>query len=205
MPISSTLAFSDPGDFLFALRRCGIVQLIPAQAAGFRARLTEIRLTQLDLLAAREHVSHIANVAAPTDRVLIVFPMTYEGTHYWAERRLRFGELVIMSDARGTWRVSAPASWGAFLLSAQNLVATLRGIAGDEAHVPPSGLTLWRPRWPAFRDLIKLHRAVVRHTVREPEAPVKTEAARGLEQELLSLLVETLTDMSVIRDQFLAR
>jgi hypothetical protein len=131
----------------------------------------------------------------------MVFPMTDEGTHYWAERRLRFGELVIMSDAaRGTWRISAPASWGAFLVSAQNLVDSVRMVAGDEAHLPPSGLSLWRPRWPAFRELMKLHRAVVRHTVREPEAPVKTEAARGLEQELLSSLVETLTNMSVKPD-----
>jgi hypothetical protein len=197
MPTSSTFAFSDPADFQSALHRRGVVSLTPTQAVDFRARLTDVRLSQLELMAAREYVSRIATVSAPTDQVLTAFPITDEGAHYWEERRLRLGELVVMSEpAHGTWRIAAPASWGAILLPKQLLVDSWVAIVGEKAHLPPPGLTLWRPRWPTFRDLLKLNRAVVRHTVRQPEAPIDTEAARGLEQELLSSLIESLTDMS---------
>jgi len=201
MPISSTSAFSDPGDFQSALRRCGVVRLIPTQPVGFRARLTDIRLNQLQLLAARENVSRIATVSAPTDQVLMVFPETEEGAHYWAECRLSLGEFVVMSDAaHSIWRICAPTRWGAILLPTQMLANCLHTIVGEQACLPPPGLTLWRPRRPAFRELLKLHRAIVRHTVRQPEAPVETEAARGAEQELLVVLVESLTGISVKHD-----
>jgi hypothetical protein len=197
MPTSSTFAFSDPADFQSALHRRGVVSLTPTQVVGFRVRLTEVRLSQLELMAAREYVSRIAIVSAPTDQVLTAFPLTDEGVHYWDERRLSLGELVVVTDpAHGTWRISAPTSWGAILLPKRLLVDCWMAIVGEKAHLPPPGLTLWRPRWPTFRDLLKLNRAVVRHTVRQPEAPIETEAARGLEQELLSSLVESLADMS---------
>jgi len=171
------------------------------QARGFRARLTDIRLNQLELLAARESVSRVATVSAPADQVLMVFPKAGEGTHYWAERRLSLGDLVVISAAaRSLWRTTGPTHWGAILLPTQMLSDCLHTMFGEQGHMPPPGLTLWRPRWPAFWALMKLHRAVVRYTVRQPEAPIETEAAHGLEQELLSAMVELLTDMSAKRD-----
>lgn len=201
MPISSTSAFSDPRDFLSALRRCGVVRLVPTQGGGFRARLTDIRLSQVELLAAREKVSRTATVLTPTDQVLIVFPQTDKDAHYWAERRLSLGELVVISTpAHTTWRICASTRWGAILLPTHILADCFHTIVGEEARLPPPGLTLWRPRWPAFLELLKFHRAVVCYTVRQPEAPVETEAAHGLEQELLTRLVDSMTDMSAICD-----
>lgn len=197
MPVSSTSAFSDPGDFQSALSRYGIVRVIPTQAVDFRARLTDIRLSQLGFVAAREYVSRVAIVVAPADQVLIAFPMTAEGAHHWDERRLGLGELVVMSEAaHNTWRIRAPARWGAILQPKQLLVDCLHTIVGEKAHLPAPGLTLWRARAPAFWDLLKIIRAVVRHSIHVPEAPVKTEASHGLEQELITSLVELLTDMS---------
>lgn len=197
MPISSTSAFNDSGDFQAALRRCGIVRLIPAQVGGFRARLTDIRLSQLELMSGRESVSRSATVSPPVKHVLLVFPKTTEGAHYWAERRLGLGELAVISGAvYTTWRICAPTGWGAVLLSMQMLFDCLHTLGGQRARLPPPGLSLWRPRWPAFDQLLQLHRAVVRHTARQPEALVEAAAAHGLEQELLAALVDSLTDMS---------
>ena len=197
MPISSTSAFSDPRDFEAALCRCGIMRVIPKVAVGFRARLTDIRLRELELLAARENVSRTATVSVPAHQILIVFPETEKGVHYWAERQVGLGELVIVTDvANGAWRICAPTRWSAIHASAQLLADSLHAIAGEQAQLPPPGLTLWRPRWRSFAELLKLHRAAIRHTVRQPEAPVETDAARGLEQELLTSLVGSLSDMS---------
>lgn len=201
MPISSTSAFSDPGDFRFALRRCGLVRLIPLLNVGFRARLTDIRLSQVELLAASERVSRIATVSAPADQMLIVFPKTREGAHYWAGQQLVLGELIVMfGPACSTWRIRAPTVWGAILLPLPMLAGSLPAIADERAHMPPPGLTRWRPPGTAFGDLLKLHRAAVSYTIRQPEAPVETEAARGLEQQLLTAVVESLSTTSARRD-----
>jgi len=123
----------------------------------------------------------------------MVFAMTKTGAQYWTERRLGLGELVVISGpAQSTWRIHAPARWGAILVPARVLIDCLHTIAGEQAQVPATGLTIGRPPWSAFRELLALHWAAVHCTVRQPEAPVETEAARALEQQLLVSLADVL-------------
>lgn len=193
MPTSSTSAFSDPYEFASALRRHGIVRLIPTQDLGFRAQLTDIRLSHLALLAARESVSRVATMSASAGQTLIVFAMTKGGAQYLMERRLSFNKLAVISGpTQVSWRICAPVRWGAILLPAQLLIAYLRTIVGEQTQPPPLGLTIWCPRLAPFRELLALHRGVVRCTVRQPETLIDTEAIRALEQQLLASLVEVL-------------
>jgi hypothetical protein len=197
MPLSTTSAFSDPGDFRFALRRCGVVQLIPGEATGFRARLTTIRLDRMELIAGSESISRDARVSVPLRQVLIEFPRTRLDTHYWGEQLINLGQLAVVSGVSGVaWRTRGPTRWGAILMPADVLTKYVHTMQGSQTPRPAPGVTLRQPSRTTFSELLKMHNAVVRYTVRQPEAPVESESARGLEQELLTFLSEMLCNRS---------
>jgi hypothetical protein len=65
-------------------------------------------------------------------------------------------------------------------------------LAGTGFRVPPD-LQRWRPLRRMLRALLSLCRAVVRLTGIRPAMPVDAAAARGLEQQLLETVVESLS------------
>jgi hypothetical protein len=197
MPLSTTSAFSDPSDFRSALRHCGVLQLTPGEGTGFRARLTNIRLDQMELIGGTETIPREARVSMPLRLVLIEFPKMRQDTHYWGEQQIRLGQLAIVSGVNGiNWRTSGPTRWGAVLMQADVLTRYVHTMHGGQAPRPAPGVTLTQPSRTTFGELLRLHNAAVRYTVRQPEAPVESESARGLEQELVTLLTELLLERS---------
>src|SRR5208282_1721177 len=67
MPGSVTSVFSEPEDFQTALREDGMLGMLIIGRGRFQARLTQITLHRLRLLAAEEHLSRIAFVTVPGD------------------------------------------------------------------------------------------------------------------------------------------
>jgi hypothetical protein len=197
MPLSITSAFSDPDEFQSALRPFGVTQMILTESTDFRARLMKIRLNGVELLAGTERVSRTATVSVPLHRVLIEFPKAYRGTHAWGAQQVGVGELAIISGVnRIAWHISGPARWGALMMQVDVLTEYVHTILGTQTPRPAPGVTLRRPNPVTFGELLKLHDAAVRHTLRQPEAAVETESARGLEQELVTLLTDLIGEAS---------
>lgn len=197
MPLSITSAFSDPDEFQSALRPFGVTQMIVSDTADFRARLMKIRLDGIELLAGTEKVSRTATVSVPLRQVLIEFPKACRGSHAWGAQQVGPGELAIITGVnRVAWYISGPARWGAFMMHVDVLTEYVHTILGTQTPRPAPGVTLRRPNPVTFGELLKLHGAAVRHTLRQPEAAVETESARGLEQELVMLLTDLIGDPS---------
>jgi len=192
MPSTITSAFSDPADFQAALQKCGVVEFIPKRTDAFQARLTQIRLIRLELLAGGERVPRLAVVTPPAGHVLITFPKKDGGIQIWDEFAVRPGELVAMSRGYNCWRIVGPTRWGAVMMLADSLAEYSRAVFGRHAKLPGPDLSRWRPRRQVFAQLLKLHHAAICRTIRQPEAPIDAEAGRGLEQGLIAALLDSL-------------
>src|ERR1700704_3880249 len=76
MPDSISSAFSEPEDFGAAMRSEGCLSLLITRHGQFRARLTQVTLNDMNLLAAEEQLPRIAFVAVPAEAVMLMFPMS---------------------------------------------------------------------------------------------------------------------------------
>ena len=192
MPGSVTSVFSEPEDAETALRREGCLGLLITGRGQFRARLTQITLHRLRLSAGDEQLSRIAFVAVPHDLVLISFPIGAASSLIWDGIGVRAGEIMIIGPGRQVHaRTDGPCRWGAIWLLVEELIRYGRALTGAPFGVP-SVARCWRPPPSAGRHLRQLHAAAIRAAATHPQALVDAEAAHGLEQQLIEVLVECL-------------
>jgi hypothetical protein len=158
MPGSVTSMFSEPGDFEAALREDGVLSTLVTGRGHFRARLTQITLHRLRLLAAEEHLPRIAFVAVPADAVLILLPIGNGASPIWGGIGMRAGYIITLGpDQRAHARTDGPCRWGTIRLPVRDLarygraerrrvrrssirraVATSAGVAQRAAPTPSS-------------------------------------------------------------------
>ena len=195
MPRSVTSVFSELEDFETALRKEGCLGLLTTGRGQFRARLTQITLHRLRLAGGDEQLSRIAFVAVPHDMVLISFPIGAASSLIWDGIGVRAGEIMIIGPGRRVHaRTDGPCRWGAIWLPAEELIRYGRALTGAPFSVPPVA-RCWRPPPAAGRYLRQLHAAAIRVAKTQPQALVDAEAAHGLEQQLIGILVECLTGL----------
>ena len=193
MPGTVLSSFGDPAAFAAALNDIGDVVLVAPGGGPFCARMTRIVLPRMSLLAAEERRARVAFVTPPDGRVAIMLPCSPGEPPLWNGAPARDGEMVtIGAGARPHWYTRDAARWMAVCLATDALAAGGRILAGPDFCVPPE-LHRWRPPTRALRALVGLCRAVVLLTEAHPAMPVDAEAARGVEQELLQMLVECLS------------
>jgi hypothetical protein len=119
MPGSVTSVFSEPQDFEAALREDGVLGMLIIGRGQFRARLTQITLHRLRLLAAEEHLPRIAFVAVPADTVLVLQPIGGGASLVWGGIAMRPGEIITLGpDQRVHARKRRPCRWGTIRLPA---------------------------------------------------------------------------------------
>jgi AraC-like DNA-binding protein len=193
MPSSVTSVFSEPGDFEAALREDGVLSTLVTGRGQFRARLTQLTLHRLRLLAAEEHLPRIAFVAVPADAVLVLLPISNGASPIWGGIGMRAGEIITLGpDHRAHARTDGPCRWGTIRLPARDLARYGRALSGAGFAVPQF-VARWRPPPAARRELRQLHRAAIRATENRPGVLIDAEAAHGLEQQLIDALVECLS------------
>ena len=193
MPSSSTSAFSKPEDYQAALEPCGIREVIVPNGSQFSARLTLIHLNEIYLLAVTEHAARLAVVSVPSPHALITFVMKGSSSNVWGDLEARPTDLVTLSGVQHTyWRTLGPVRWGAIYLTGTMLAEHGQAVIDSPLPILTPGLTWWRPPSRALLQFLSLHGAAIRQTVRQPEAPIRTEAARGLKQEIIASLTECL-------------
>jgi AraC-like DNA-binding protein len=89
-------------------------------------------------------------------------------------------------------RTAGPCRWGAIQVSERQLADYGRILIGTRFVVPP--LARWRPPRAAVRQLHDLHRAAIRMADIRAKALSDPQAAHGLEQQLLYLMIECLSE-----------
>ena len=193
MPGTVLSSFGDPESFAAALHDIGDVALVASGSGLFCARMTRIVLPRMSLLAAEERQARVAFVTPPDGRVVIMLPCSLGEQPLWNGAPARDGEMVtIGAGARPHWYTRGAARWMAVCLATDALAAGDRVLADPAFCVPPE-LHRWRPPTRALRALAGLCRTVVLLTEAHPAMPVDAEAARGVEQELLQMLVACLS------------
>jgi hypothetical protein len=123
--------FSEPDDFQAALREDGVLGMLITGSGRFRARLTQITLHCLRLLAAEEHLPRIAFVAVPADTVLVLLPIGGGSSPIWGGIAMRAGEIITIGpDQRAHGRTDGPCRWGTIRLPARDLARYGRALSG---------------------------------------------------------------------------
>ncbi len=186
-------SFGDPTTFAAALNDIGDVALVAPGGGPFCAGMTRIVLPRMSLLAAEERQARVAFVTPSDGRAAIMLPCSLGEKPLWNGAPVGDGEMVtICAGARPHWYTRGATRWMAVCLTTDALAARGRILAGPHFCIPPE-LHRWRPPTRALRTLVDLCRAVVLLTEAHPAMPVDAEAARGVEQELLQMLVECLS------------
>ena len=193
MPGSVTSVFSEPSDFEDALREEGGLGLLITGRGEFRARLTQVKLHRLRLSAAEEQLSRIAFVAVPADLILVSLPIGDRPAPIWGGIGMRASEIMTLGPGQRIHvRTDGPSRWGSIWLPAQDLARYGRALTGATFAVPLA-VRSWRSSQAAGRQLRQLHGAGTRIAELRPGTLVDTEAAHGLEQQLIHALVECLS------------
>ena len=193
MPGSSTLVFSDPEDFETALRAEGCLGLWITGRGQFRARLVQVVLDRLRLSTAEEQLSRVIFIAVPTNMVMMSFPIGSSTAPVYGGTIMRSGEIITLGPGQCMHaRTDGPCSWATISLPLTELVQYGRALTGAPFAVPPF-VQSWRPPQAADADLLRLHAAATRMAEIRPRALVDTEAAHGLEQQVIHAVVECLT------------
>jgi AraC-like DNA-binding protein len=200
VPSSVTSVFSEPDDFHAALREDGVLGMLITGPGRFRARLTQITLHRLRLLAAEEHLPRIAFVAVPADAILVLLPIGGGSSPIWGGMAMRAGEIITIGpDQRVHARTDGPCRWGTIRLPAQDLARYGRALSGAGFAVPQF-VARWQPPPADRRELRQLHQAAIRAAEIRAGLLAHGEAAHGLDQQLIHSLVECLSAGSMDED-----
>jgi AraC-like DNA-binding protein len=193
MPGSRASVFGEAEDFQAALSTEGVAALLVTARGQFRARMTQVALDGLRLAAVEEQLARIAFVAVPAGMVLVAFPIDRGPSPVWGGTEIRRGEIIAFGPGQRLHaRTVGPSHWGAVQVLGQQLAHYGRALSGTRFAVPSAARL--RPPAAAVRELRGLHRAAIRMAEARAAAFTNTEAAHGLEQQLLHALIECLSE-----------
>jgi AraC-like DNA-binding protein len=193
MPASTTSVFSAPDDFRAALRNEGSISLFVLGRGRFLARLTKVDLYLLRLAAAEEHLPRIGFLAVPADMVVVSFPLGDRPAPIYGGIRPSKGEIMTFAPGhRLHVRTEGPGRWGAIWIPVQDFADYFKDLTESTLTIP-SHAQLWRPPLAIGRRLLQLHAAAIRAAEVRPETIVDADAAHGMEQQLIEVLVECLS------------
>jgi AraC-like DNA-binding protein len=144
------------------------------------------------LSAVEEQLSRIAFMVVPADMLLLMFPVRGGALPLCGGLGVRGGEIMTLSPGEQVHtRTNGPSRWGAILLPVIKLIEYALVLTGGPFDVPPAAQR-WQPPRAARSQLISLHAAGARMAAVHPETVVNTQAAHGLEQQLMHAVVECL-------------
>jgi AraC family ethanolamine operon transcriptional activator len=204
MPGSVISLFSELDEFQAALREDGVFNLLNTEKGQFRARLTQVTLHHLRLSAGDEYLSRVGFVAVPGDTLLLALPLGDRPAPVWGGIEMRVGELITVGPGQRVHaRSDGSCQWGAIRLLAEEFIQYGGALRGAEFIVP--SVAKWRPPRAALRQLRHLHHAAMRTAEARSGVPADSEAAHGLEQQVIHALVESLSAGPVYEETETAR
>jgi AraC-like DNA-binding protein len=184
--------FGEPDEFQAALREDGIRNLLVTEKGQFRARLTQVRLPHLRLSAGDERLARIAFAVVPADTLLVSLRLGDRPAPIWGGQEMRAGELIALGPGeRVHSRSEGPCRWGAIRLPVAELARYWRVMTETPLVIPP--IACWRPPRAALRQLRHFHRAAIDTAAARSDVLADSEAAHGLEQQVIHALVASLS------------
>jgi AraC-like DNA-binding protein len=194
MPSSSTTTFSEPDDYEATLCRHADVDLLVTEQGRFRARLTQVALHRLNLLAADETGSRIAFIATRPKLALVWWALGRHRSQIWCGKPSFADEVVTFAPgARLHARIQGDCRWAGLWISTTDLDRHWRALTTAPV-MPLNGASSWRPRNGPLRGLRRLHAAAIRVCEHRAGEVLTASAAHGLEQQLIHALIECLSD-----------
>ncbi len=119
--------------------------------------------------------------------------------------RLQIGEIITLSPGEHLHtRTDAACRWGAIWMPVEELVEYGRALTGSAFGFLPVA-QCWRPPLAAGRRLRSLHAAAIRMAAIRPQVLADAEAAHGLEQQLIHVVIECLSGGSADKGVAMAR
>jgi AraC-like DNA-binding protein len=194
MPDSSVLTLADPYEHQQLLRNAD-VKLLVTSSGKYQAELTRITLHRLLMQRSHDALPRLFRTAITTDRIICFFLAgEQQSPFYHSGRELLPSEIVVYAPGTDHYQRSTAAShWGTMSLSADDLAAAGRAIAGRELLAP---VVTQRHRPPAalISRLRNLHAAAADLAATVPDVLAHPEVARAIEQELTRAMVQCLTE-----------
>jgi AraC-like DNA-binding protein len=192
MAENGTLTFSDPDGYAAGFGDAR-VNLTITGAGDFKARLTRLKLKDLDIYRSYESLPRIAYISLPPEQIFLSFPL---GTVSLISDgfALRNDDIVLHGRGGRTHQQSKSAcQWGLISLSPEQFASCGKALTG-QAIAPPHASRILRP---ARADILRFQR-LFEQACRLAEAArqkliERPEVARALEQELLHAIFNCLS------------
>jgi AraC-like DNA-binding protein len=197
MSWSAFRTFTDPDAYHAALTRAharahadGVV----TARGNFRADLATIQLDRVLLRHAQETLPRTAYSALDPRQFTIAFATDPRQQIYVRGVELVPDTILVPCAAsEGHNRFASASRWSTLILSHEDVAAAGQTIIGRELVAPPN-THLIKPSPPLFSKLLKLHKAVRHLAEAAPEVLASAEVARALEQTLIRVMVQCLTE-----------
>jgi AraC family ethanolamine operon transcriptional activator len=156
------------------------------------------------LSAGDEYLSRIAFVSIPEDMFFVTLPLGDRPAPIWCGIEMRVGEMITLGPGQRVHaRSDGSSQSGAIQLPAAEFVRYAEALSGAAFIIP--AVARWRPPRAALRQLRHLHQAAVRTAEARSGVLADSEAAHGLEQQLIHALVDSLSPEPVYQETEAAR
>jgi AraC-like DNA-binding protein len=191
MAENGTLTFSDPDGYAAEFGDARI-DLTITGAGDFKARLTRLKLKDLEIYRCCESLPRIACISLAPELTFLSFPI--DAVSLISDGfALRNGHIILHGRGERTHqRSSGACQWGLISLSPEQFASCGRALTG-QAIAPPHASRILRP---AHADVLRFQRLFAQ-ACRLAEASrqkliERPQVARALEQELLHAIINCL-------------
>jgi AraC-like DNA-binding protein len=190
MAEGGTFVFSDP-DAYAAGSGDARVNLTVTGAGDFRARLTRLKLTHLEIFRFRESLPRIAYISLPPEPIYLSFPVG-KTAPIFDGFALRSGDMVLHSRGeRMHQRSSGDCQWGMISASPEQLANCGKALIGRPIEWPQAS-KIHRPSRAEISRFQRLFRQACHLAETRRKLIERPEVARALEQEMLHAIVNCL-------------
>jgi len=205
MPGGAITRFADLYDFGNAIRGADVKALVRTHG-DYRAELTRVDLHRVWIQHGRQSVDQIIHFKVPEDRSAVLFVADDDRTPtYVSGMEVSRSDLVCYSPgAEHHLRTPAGCHWLTMSLQTTALAEVGRVLSGCDVTAP-AVTQVTRVPTQLMSRLRALHDVAARLAQDAPDILANPEVAKALEQELVRVLVASLTDPAVARNLGFAR
>jgi AraC-like DNA-binding protein len=191
MAESDALTFSDPDGYAAGFRDVGI-NLTMTGRGDFAARLTRLKLQDLEVHRCYESLPRVAYVSLPPGRMFVSFPIGTAAVLISDGFSLQNGDFVLHSRReRIHQRSNGACQWGMISLSPDGLATCSKALTGLSIASSLSAKIL-RPSRAEVSRFQHLFAQACHLAEDKPKLIERSEVARALEQEMLHAIINCL-------------
>ena len=199
MPSSAVHTFSDADDYATAIR-AGTVELTVTGRGQFTGKRIRIDFDRLWMQCFSESLPRVLHFAIMPGRAGIMFRTQPGASLMLSGVEMQADQITRHSEGDDAYQFSSgSACFGAMSLSVEEMVSVGATMAGCDLTPPRHTLTVTPPRG-AMAKLQRLHAAAGHLAEDIPEIITNPDAARGLEQALVTAMVGCIGKSQVRED-----